>query len=387
MTRFCALSALMMLLSCSGPPLSADRTLFDAGLKAPGFGTDPDAGVGPVLVGGVDAGVCDPLISKRCEYLARCGLIASDSETASSCVEYFSATWCGPTTWLPRTAPAVNTLRFDASKAKACADAFDARSCAQWSTLPEVCGQFVVPNAQLRQPCYDGYSECAEGVCRGISCGDRRCRPLGIESEDCRATSDCASGLYCRPTNTLGVGVCSKPASVGETCSDSSVCTEGLTCLGQCLALPAVGSACVKGRCDSAGYCAQGLDGGFCSPRLLEGVQCGGDGQCSAGTICDTSLSKCVPAMVSQPGGLCSAQQSCVGGLVCIGLMQTSKSGCARARAGPRRRAQARRSVRTSWPASAVVACRGPKPARRARAGVIARFSWAASRAFATRGR
>lgn len=327
MTRLWRLGALLMVANCSTPSEQRiDLEPVDAGGKDADTMVATDAGTTMTVTGGVDPAVCVPLISKRCEYLTRCGLISADPDTAKECTAFFDATWCGPKTWVPRTMPSVNTLRFDANKAKACAAAYEARSCADWSTLPEACGQFLVPNAQLRQTCYDGYAECAEGVCRGISCGDRRCRPLGQESEDCRTTSDCASGLYCRATNTLGVGVCSKPASVGETCTEHNTCADGLTCLGQCLALPPVGAPCVMGRCDTAGFCMQGLDGGFCAPRLLEGVRCAGDGQCATGTVCDATRGQCVPATVSQPGQTCGAQQSCIAGLVCIAIPPDSKT-------------------------------------------------------------
>ncbi len=266
---------------------------------------------------GVGREACEPLISKRCDYLQRCGLISSDSTTWATCTAFFTATWCGPSKWLSRTNPAVNTIRYDAVKAKACADAFDSFSCADWATEPSACGQFLLPNAQLRQACYDGYSECVEGVCRGVTCGDRRCRPLGLEGEDCRVATDCQQGLFCRATKTPGVGVCSKPAAVGETCAGQSECAAGLTCLGQCLALPAVGAECVMGRCDAQGYCGAGGDGGVCLPRLYPGEKCTGDGQCAPQSVCDLSLGACVPKTVLT-GSVCSAEQVCAGGLACI---------------------------------------------------------------------
>jgi len=309
------------LASCSSPAPSHYSPLVDSGRAF-------DSGVGPVTDGGVlprgDSGVhlgvgtCELLISQRCDYLERCGLISNDFDTRQACEGLFAATWCRPTKWLARLTPAINTLRFDESRALACGEAFDSRSCAEWSKEPEVCGQFLLPNATLRQPCYDGYDECLEGVCRGVSCGDRRCRPLGLDGEDCRVASDCHSGLYCRSTPTVGVGVCSKPAVVGEACSGSGTCAAGLTCLGQCVSLPLTGSACLMGRCDSAGYCSQGPDGGVCQSRFALGMRCATDGQCGAGLVCDAKQLICVSATVSEPDVACSEQQTCVNGLVCV---------------------------------------------------------------------
>ena len=318
MKQFWSLGTAMVLASCALPEPSTTPKLDSGRAIDSGVSVAFDAGVA-LHDSGVSPGVgtCELLISQRCDYLERCGLISNDHETREACESFFSATWCRPTKWLARLSPAINTLRFDQSRAQACADAFDSRSCSEWSKEPEVCGQFLLPNAQLRQPCYDGYDECVEGVCRGVSCGDRRCRPLGLEGEDCREGSDCQAGLYCRSTPTVGVGVCSKPAVVGDACS-AGACADGLTCLGQCVALPAVGGACLMGRCDSSGYCSQTADGGVCQARLGVGTRCVGDGQCIGGSVCDARQLVCVSATISEPAAACSEQQTCVNGLVCV---------------------------------------------------------------------
>ncbi len=319
MKGFWSLSALVIA-GCAvpyGAPMGRDAGIL-ASARDAGFAL-ADSGVGQAFdAGSWGAWACEPLISQRCDYLERCGLISADPVARSACEGYFTATWCGPTKWLSRVAPAVNTLRFEANTAQACADAFDSRSCSEWSSEPEVCGQFLLPNAQLRQACYDGYTECAQGVCRGVSCGDRRCRSLGVDGEDCRVSSDCVSGLYCRSTQTAGVGVCSKPALVGDACSGAGECAVGLTCLGQCLALPSTGFACVMGRCDGSSYCAQGADGGVCQARVTVGLKCAGDGQCAVGMVCDSETARCAPAIVTEPGVACSEQQLCGNGLVCV---------------------------------------------------------------------
>lgn len=331
MKCFWVLSSMLVIAGCVPVSVSTQRA-GDSGVSSV---VGPDAGfvVADSGVGAsVDAGswggwACVALISQRCDYLQRCGLISSDPTTHGECEAYFTATWCGPTKWLSRVTPAVNTLRFEPNAAQACADAFDSRSCSEWSSEPEVCGRFLLPNAKLRETCYDGYTECAEGVCRGLSCGDRRCRPLGVDGEDCRTSSDCVSGLYCRSTQTAGVGVCSKPALVGDACSGVGECAAGLTCLGQCLALPSAGTACVMGRCDASSFCVQGADGGVCQSRGPVGLKCGSDAQCAMGLVCDAKLGLCTPALVTEPGGACSDQQLCANGLACVRLSRDSATG------------------------------------------------------------
>ncbi len=279
----------------------------------------------------VDSQACERLIQKRCAYLQRCGLIADDEATLAQCAEYFTVTWCGPTKWLARVAPGVATLKYDATKAAECANAYVARACTDWATEPTACGQFLLPNAQPKQPCYDGYQECIEGACRGVSCSDRRCRPLGVEGDDCRVSTDCVSGLYCRTTSTPGVGVCSPPATVGDSCMNSNECAEGLTCLGQCLALPKPGDACVMGRCDANAYCGQTPDGGVCFEKVARGLPCVSDTQCTAGSVCDTQSLSCVASVVDV-NGPCSERQTCASGLICAGLTANTVGLCVKPR-------------------------------------------------------
>ena len=84
--------------TCSAGPQPPDSG-GDSGLDG---GTDAgsDGGI-PGSDGGLPArGACTVLDARRCELLARCGLIASTEAAMRSCISFFTATWCGPTKWL-----------------------------------------------------------------------------------------------------------------------------------------------------------------------------------------------------------------------------------------------------------------------------------------------
>ncbi|MBL9037469.1 MAG: hypothetical protein JNG84_03035 [Archangium sp.] len=300
----------------AGPGLDGGELLVDGGLVR------SDAGL-PLEQ------ACAVLNAKRCESLGRCGLLAADGGL-SICLALQEATWCGPTTWLSRVQAPVNTLRYDGTLALACATELEARSCANVNDEPEACSRFLLPNAQLRQPCYDGYTECIEGVCRGVSCGDRRCRPRGLAGEDCRQTSDCASGLVCKPlASTPGVGVCTRPLEAGETCIGAQECASGFSCTGRCVADAPVGGSCASARCNVQTYCSPSPDAGLvCVERLSLGSSCASDTQCATTLICDAFTRRCEPQVVTQSNAACGPHQTCGLDNVCVGLSPTEAGRC-----------------------------------------------------------
>lgn len=303
----------------------------DGGAKQDG-GTKTDAGVDagmPRPDGGLPVALaCETLNWRRCEYLSRCGLIGSDAASVNRCLTAMNATWCGPTTWLPRVSPLVNTLRYDAARAQVCADSFPTRACGEWETLPDSCTSFLLPNAGQTQSCYDGYQECLEGVCRGAAC-PRTCQPKGVTTDVCRVDSDCRSGLFCRPsTTTPGIGACTAFAVAEEACDSNTRCSENLWCvMNVCRRLPQAGDACLLNRCDDYAWCMSDADGGVCAPRKNRGAACS-PGQCLPDLVCGSMTGVCEPVQLTQPGSPCTAQQRCPAGTVCVGLTANTPGLC-----------------------------------------------------------
>jgi hypothetical protein len=173
-----------------------------------------------------------------------------------------------------------------------------------------------MPNAGLGAPCFDGYDDCLDGVCRGAVC-PRRCQPRALTGEVCGVDADCRAGLFCRlSTTTPGVGQCAPFAQAGDPCDDFTHCADALWCTGgACHALPTAGQACLVGRCDALSFCANGSDGGVCLGRLPTDAGCTSD-QCQATLAClgGACQSASVPA-----GAPCVWGQGCPVGLTCVG--------------------------------------------------------------------
>lgn len=292
-------------------------------------GADAGAdGGGQAADGGLEVAAACPLFTeRRCEALARCGVIAGTEAARRECVAYFTATWCGPALWPSRVDPSVGTLHFDPVRAQACADAWPTRACADWDTDPDACERFLSPAAQLGQYCYGGYQECVVGVCRGDVC-PRRCQPKGFATEVCLTTGDCRWALYCRAV-TGGTGRCTEYGAVNASCDPTLLCADGLLCLqGTCQVLPTAGAGCLAGRCDDTSYCVTGADGGVCAPRRNAGAPCSDDSQCLAGDVCETVSGSCQPSALTQVGVPCGARQTCPPGTVCLGLRQGGLGEC-----------------------------------------------------------
>lgn len=317
-----------LLASCSAVTLS----------KPPDGGGDDG---GPVLPdGGADAGLppsdgglpleqaCGVLNGERCAYLQRCGLVGESVGELLRCQSELLATWCGPSTWPARVVSSVGTLRYDPLLAQDCAAAFATRACAEFETLPDSCGTFLKPAANLRQACYGGFQECIEGVCRGAAC-PRTCQARGVAGEVCRQDSDCVARLFCRPSTTSpGIGTCTAYAGIDEPCDTDTRCLEGLWCnSSQCRQLPMAGSACLYGRCDDVSYCDAALDGGTCVPRKNRGAGCA-PGQCLPELVCGALSSVCEPKLLEQAGTPCTWEQTCPTGTVCVGWTQGAPGSC-----------------------------------------------------------
>ena len=293
----------------------------------------PDSGVPPVADGGivhVDGGLnageaCAVLNESRCAYLARCGLIENNAQTRLECERGLEASWCGPMTWPAHVAK--GTLRYDPLRAEACAESFLTQTCGEWATLSDSCQRFLLPRVPLGQDCYDGFAECADGVCRGSSC-PRTCQPRALLDEVCTVDGDCRSGLYCKLSPFMpSVGQCAAYGSNGTACESDPECLDGLHCImQQCRALPAPGLSCVEGLCSEAGFCDGVGDAGVCLPRKTEGTACTA-GQCLNTFVCDPVRAVCVRIALSS-GDACSLAQKCPATEICLGATDLSAGVC-----------------------------------------------------------
>lgn len=305
---------------------------FAPGTRQPPIDPQPDSGRHTEDGGyGLDAGLapleaCALLNRARCEAMARCGLIDADDTALTACVRMWEATWCGPTTW-PNHVSA-GALRLDGARALACVNALNAQVCSDWPSLPDPCSRFLLPRATLGQPCFDGYDECLDGVCRGNAC-PRTCQARAVEGEACATSGECRAGLYCRVSSlTPTSGQCAAPSTIDALCFSDGDCAVGLACSKQvCTPLPQAGSTCLDGRCVESAYCETDSTGGMCTTRKAMGAPCVG-GDCAAGLLCDGRSASCVPAVAALHES-CSGAQQCAPGSTCASVDASGVGICA----------------------------------------------------------
>jgi hypothetical protein len=277
-----------------------------------------DGGVDAGTVHSTDGGLsksmaCSVLNATRCQYLERCGLI--DETGFRSCLEGLSKNWCGPSTWPSRLAASPPTLRYDAVRAQACADSFANLSCSLFEEEPTACKEFLIPNVALGLPCFDGFSECAQGVCRGAVC-PKTCQTQGVVDEVCSQNEDCRGDLYCRNIPNR-VGRCTAYASEKSVCDEFTLCADNLPCLrNACTRLPGPYTPCNMGLCNETATCVPAADGGVCLPKKLSGESCRPD-ECTFGFFCGPAA-RCEPLDVPDAGLPCVAGQQCPTGTTCV---------------------------------------------------------------------
>lgn len=278
---------------------------------------------------GSDAGLpqgaaCALLNVRRCEALARCGLLNDGG--VGACETTLARTWCGPGTWPPHVA--AGALRYDGVAAKSCADDLLVRPCSSLDELPASCLGFLRPAAGLRALCFDGFAECTDGVCRGAAC-PRTCQPRGLMGEVCASDADCRTTLYCRlSTTTPGVGQCEPWGQTGDGCDPSTKCANPLVCAQNvCKPLPVTTETCLLGQCSSDALCQVTADAGVCVHRPSVGEACM-PSQCQAGLVCDTISAKCVAQVVDVAMAPCTVQQQCSGTQACVGASVATPGRC-----------------------------------------------------------
>jgi hypothetical protein len=316
---FCLVAA------CGTSPSIVEKP--DAGRNDGGTGTLSDGGAS--LDGGLlAADACKVLNASRCQYLVRCGLLEASTSAVEACERDFEATWCGPLTWPSHVA--AGALRFDPLKAQSCVQAFTTQACLEWSVLPDSCNNFLKPRVPLGQPCFDGFVECSDGVCRGNFC-PRTCQPRAVLDDPCAADGDCRSGLFCRfATPSSVTGICANYTTVGGTCDGTSTnrCLDGLSCLNSvCRELPLTAQPCLEGLCSAQTFCDRlAVDGGLCASRKPEGASCTADA-CDVGLLCEPLSGTCRKLLLNR-GDACTPLQTCPTGTVCLNGSTTRAGTC-----------------------------------------------------------
>lgn len=106
----------------------------------------------------------------------------------------------------------------------------------------EVCGAYAGTGERCGQCKYDLRCAISDGGTTGT------CAAKGQLAEGCRFSTDCARGLYCKPSGTLplGPGTCQTRLSAGATCSQDADCVPGLACESR---QPADGGLFPERRC------------------------------------------------------------------------------------------------------------------------------------------
>lgn len=278
-----------------------------------------DSGFMPTNDAGLPlAHVCPTLNQARCETQTRCGLIENSASAFDVCVRQLENTWCGPLTW--PTHVAKEALRYDAVKAEICAAQLRLMPCENWEQLPESCN-FLSPRVPLGGNCYDGFTECIDGVCRGQSC-PKTCQPIAVAGELCTEDTDCGDRAFCqRAPSGSGAKQCAAKQTLASPCQHDIECLTPLACLGgECAELPRAGSACVDTRCESSSVCV-GLDGGTCFSLAADaGSACAPWNACLGNTTCvgasEQTLGTCEPSLTL--GEPCTTSAECQAHLTCL---------------------------------------------------------------------
>jgi hypothetical protein len=161
-------------------------------------------------------------------------------------------------------------LRYDGSKAQACLDSFNSRTCAQMldrntaQCLAALDGTVEIGgNCDLDEECKgEALCKSSTGTCPG------QCTPLLVAGQACTKDDNCQSGLQCSSETKL----CVVPAAIDQACEfGAPPCGPGLLCLGK------DDDKQTPGTCKSAAQALAGLENGPCDPTI--------------GQLCQSSLS------------------------------------------------------------------------------------------------
>jgi hypothetical protein len=209
-------------------------------------------------------------------------------------------------------------IDYDASKAKACVDAYAARSCDRTTeanrATPQACLDAVRGTVADGGVCYSAI-ECVSGSCPRpagctLACCQSTCATTvapGAVGQAC-PTGDCVDGAYCG-IDTL----CVAYAAAGAACAPATLCGFGLGCVNSlCVDLPNHGQPCPDGVCaDRGDHCD--LTTNTCATLAALGGTCETSSDCQRIAVCNaSSVCEAAPAL----GQACPAS-TCAAGLFC----------------------------------------------------------------------
>jgi len=251
--------------------------------------------------------------TRFCGKLADCapGALSSRYGTVESCV--------GRLTALNEWFAALSGVTWGPSDFAACADAWEARSCADFNErrTPDAC--LLVGTREVGESCQDD-AQCASGLCVavGYNCGE--CAAASEPGAPC-SNGDCPLDQWCVD------GTCILPGEPGDSCTTNDECLGNLACDdGVCGPEPGQpGEPCAHVEaCDWYHGVVCDTDNDVCVELgyASAGEACGWDGEerwvaCEASGRCVDDI--CEPAP-SGPGGECdaSADEYCQLPALCV---------------------------------------------------------------------
>ena len=178
-------------------------------------------------------------------------------------------------------------MQFDQANADACLAQFSSAVATCPAQLPEMSGcdveDFFFVGMQGLGEPCTDTRECTEGL--GCNILTATCDPLAAAGEDCTYL-DCAEGLRCDSSGN----VCIALSAVDEPCIEDEHCQAGLICYA-----PPLGSGPT-----------------ICHWPHTLGTACGDDGDCVAGAYCPSATKICTAALAD--GEDCTSEKQCASG-------------------------------------------------------------------------
>lgn len=216
----------------------------DDGAAAPDISEhEPDGSAGPADA----AEACDRHARAACDRLLRC-------DPVSFKIRFQSMADCvARTTRICPLGKGLVGLALTAPRLTQCADALVALDCVAPEDDAVACRP--IAGALPRGAACGDNSQCQSSLCQKTPSGCGACVDRVGVGAPC--TNNCQQGLICDRNKT-----CLKPATMGQTCSDSLPCRADLECVSSACVRPTIvgaGSACGNGkRCDETQelYCS-----------------------------------------------------------------------------------------------------------------------------------
>ncbi len=167
-----------------------------------------------------------------------------------------------------------------------------------------------------------GETCCNDRVCTTGACNfalDYTCQEKGTVGDLCTESADCAEGLTCN--RTFAQPICYPLGTLGEPCDSIPDCAEPLVCEDQfCSAPPSIGEPCNPlhiFECGRELHCD--IVESICVEPGRLGEACVDSYACDAGLVCNRGLHVlyCEKPHVHDLGEPCSRDDNCREGMIC----------------------------------------------------------------------